>query len=145
MTTARVIVTAWVCAWISGVALAGDWPMSACNPQRTYRTEEDIRGPFELAWVRYFPDAYVPHRVEPIVAGGTVYVASSKGVYALDAATGQEKWLFATAAAGRPRPFGRRRTGLRAGAGQAALRRGRRHAASRSGPSRPGPASSVIR
>jgi len=96
MTTAKVIVTAWVCAWVSGVALAADWPMSACNPQRTYRTEEDIRGPFELAWVRYFPDAYVPHRVEPIVAGGTVYVASSKGVYALDAATGQEKWLFAT-------------------------------------------------
>src|SRR5687768_11283087 len=70
--------------------------MSACNAQRTYRTEEEIRGPFDLVWVRYFNDAYVPHRVEPIVAGGVVYISSSKGVYALDAATGQEKWLFAT-------------------------------------------------
>ena len=85
-----------MCVGIRRGTLAADWPMSACNPQRTYRTEEDIRGPFELVWVRYFTEAYVPHRVEPIVAGGTVYVASSKGVYALDAATGQEKWLFAT-------------------------------------------------
>lgn len=97
MKAARLLVLAWTAAWLSAVALAADWPMSACNPQRTYRTEEDIRAPFQLAWVRYFNDAYVPHRVEPIVAGGTVYVSSSKGVYALDAANGQEKWLFATA------------------------------------------------
>jgi len=85
-----------IAACLSAQAAGADWPMSACNPQRTYRTEEDIRGPFKLAWVRYFLDAYVPHRVEPIVVGGTVYIASSKGVYALDAASGREKWLFAT-------------------------------------------------
>lgn len=93
----RLIAAAWIAALLPLAAWAADWPMSACNPQRTARTEEEIRGPFELAWVRFFADAYVPHRVEPIVAGGVVYVASSKGVYAIDAATGSQKWLFATA------------------------------------------------
>src|SRR5262245_48541296 len=81
---------------LSAAGLGADWPMSACNPQRTYHTEEDIRDSFELQWVRYFPDAYVPHRVEPIVADGTVFIASSKGVYAFDVADGKQKWLFAT-------------------------------------------------
>src|SRR6185369_10657239 len=95
MTMKKFAVILMIC--LSAHGLGADWPMSACNPQRTYRTEEDIRDPFQLEWVRYFPDAYVPHRVEPIVAGGTVYISSSKGLYALDAATGKEKWLFTTA------------------------------------------------
>jgi len=94
MTMKKLAVVLIIC--LSAHGLGADWPMSACNPQRTYRTEEDIRDPFELEWVRYFPDAYVPHRVEPIVAGGTVYISSSKGLYALDAATGKEKWFFTT-------------------------------------------------
>ncbi|HZF10667.1 MAG TPA: PQQ-binding-like beta-propeller repeat protein [Thermoanaerobaculia bacterium] len=56
--------------------------------------------PRDSAALRWsFPTAG-PVRSTPLVAGGTVYLGSGDGsLYALDAATGQEKWRFATGGA----------------------------------------------
>lgn len=71
----------------------GDWPMVGGNPQRTGYTDEELHGPFKIQWVRRMPDR-VPMKVQPIVAGRTLYLSTSRGLWAMDAKTGAEKWIY---------------------------------------------------
>jgi hypothetical protein len=71
------------------------WPMAGANPQRTSWTPEEVRGVLKPDWYRPI-DPYIQNKVQLILANDTIYVSTARGLYALDAATGAQKWVYAT-------------------------------------------------
>ncbi|MEA1865707.1 MAG: PQQ-binding-like beta-propeller repeat protein, partial [Euryarchaeota archaeon] len=75
------------------LSCATDWPMFGHDPQHTGVAGESVEPPLELLW-KFKTNSSVPtYRSSPVISSDTVYRGSSDGhVYALDAATGTEKW-----------------------------------------------------
>jgi outer membrane protein assembly factor BamB len=71
------------------------WPMVAANPQRTSWTPEEVRGPYNVAWYRPI-EPFVPYKIQPIAANGAIYVATARGLYAFEAASGNQLWVYPT-------------------------------------------------
>ncbi len=84
-----------------------DWPMwgydlgnHRYNPNETTITPANV-GKLKLRWAFAFPDTMISSS-QPTVIGDTVYVGSWNGnVYALDVATGKQKWAFFTGITGK--------------------------------------------
>lgn len=86
---------------LGGQALAetnaeADWPMVAANPQRTSWTAEEVRGNLKPEWYKVF-DPYIPNKVQIIATNGLLFISTANGLYALDAATGAQSWVYPTA------------------------------------------------
>jgi hypothetical protein len=79
---------------VCGAAL-GDWPMSAANPQRTSWVSEEVNAPYRSTWYRPI-EPYISQNVNLIAAEGKIYVSTSKGLYALNAANGNVDWVYVT-------------------------------------------------
>jgi hypothetical protein len=79
----------------TNTAAAGDWPMAAANPQRTSWTSEEVGGQLYPVWYKPI-EPYIPQKVQIIAANGTLYISTARGLYALDAQTGAEKWVYPT-------------------------------------------------
>jgi outer membrane protein assembly factor BamB len=75
--------------------VAEGWVMAGANPERTSWVSEEVRGPLSPRWYRPI-EPYIAPRVQIVAAYDTLYVATARGLYALDAATGAEKWVYAT-------------------------------------------------
>jgi hypothetical protein len=73
----------------------GGWSMAGANPQRTSWVPEEIRGEVKALWYKPF-EPFIPPRVQVIAAYDTLYISTSNGLYALDAGTGNEKWVYPT-------------------------------------------------
>lgn len=81
---------------VSPVSAGGaEWPMVAVNPQRTSWTPEEVSGQLRPEWYKPF-EAFIPPYVQIIAANNTLYISTASGLYAIDAATGAEKWVYAT-------------------------------------------------
>jgi hypothetical protein len=80
--------------------IQADWPMAGANPQRTNWVPETLPDVISTQWVKPIY-GLVPQRVQAI--GATVgslklvFVASSQGLYAINADTGADVWQYATA------------------------------------------------
>lgn len=72
-----------------------EWAMAAANPERTSWTPEEVRGKLFPQWFKPF-DAYILPRVQIIAADGLLYVSTAAGLYALDANTGSQVWVYPT-------------------------------------------------
>ncbi len=73
----------------------GDWSMVAGNAQRTSWSPEEVTGNLRLEW--YKPvEAYIPQNSQIIASNGLLYIATSKGLYALNASTGALVWRYDT-------------------------------------------------
>jgi outer membrane protein assembly factor BamB len=94
---------------MSGPAAAADWATYGGNSARTQQTAEELPGKLALRWTIKRSQPPVPawplsNRMtfdradHPVIAGGSVYIGSSATgkVYALDAATGKERWSIFT-------------------------------------------------
>ncbi|REJ73975.1 MAG: hypothetical protein DWQ29_18175, partial [Planctomycetota bacterium] len=87
-------------------AEAGDWPTWRYDVSRGAATPVELTSNLELAWVRELPQLnpaweedprlHFDGGYEPIVAGNTMYVASSRNdsLMAIDVVTGEEKWKY---------------------------------------------------
>lgn len=74
--------------------------MLAHDPGRSGATETEMRPPFERKWYRLFPDEGLIAGVQPVIAGGQVFVGTMRGtLHALDAETGQDVWAYRAAGA----------------------------------------------
>ncbi|HIP70509.1 MAG TPA: hypothetical protein EYH05_03840 [Anaerolineae bacterium] len=71
------------------------WSMTAANPQRTSWTPEEVTGYLNINWYRPI-EAYIPQNAQIIAANGLIYVTTSRGVYALNAANGNVAWRYDT-------------------------------------------------
>ncbi len=74
---------------------ADDWPMAGANPQRTSWTAEEVRGRLKPVWYKQF-EPYISQKVQIIAANNMLYIATARGLYALDADTGAERWVYPT-------------------------------------------------
>ncbi|HSL30758.1 MAG TPA: PQQ-binding-like beta-propeller repeat protein, partial [Anaerolineales bacterium] len=72
-----------------------DWPMAGANPERTSWTAEEVRGQLQPLWHKPF-EPYISQKVQIITAYQTLYIATAKGLYALDAESGTERWVYPT-------------------------------------------------
>lgn len=72
-----------------------DWPMAGANPERTSWTPEEVSGRLKPLWFKPF-EPYISQKVQIIAAYDTLYVATARGLYALDAETGAERWVYPT-------------------------------------------------
>jgi outer membrane protein assembly factor BamB len=85
------------------------WSMAGANPQRTSWTSAQVPSAEYMAAHRndwnngkLYPQwakpigPYIPQKVQIIAANDTLYVSTARGLYALNPATGAEKWLFPT-------------------------------------------------
>ena len=73
----------------------GSWPMAGGNPERTSWTATEVSGRLMPLWYKPF-EPYILHRTQIIAEYGNLYIATSKGLYALDSDTGAEKWVYPT-------------------------------------------------
>jgi len=74
---------------------ADGWTMAGANPQRTSWVPDEVRGRLSPAWYRPI-EAFIPQEIQVIAARGKVYIASARGLVALDAKTGALAWRFDT-------------------------------------------------
>ncbi|NOX54063.1 MAG: PQQ-binding-like beta-propeller repeat protein [Planctomycetes bacterium] len=104
------IVAVWMIqvAWTSAdTARAADWPMWRHDPGRSACTDEELAPQLHLQWSRQLPrleptwpdqNQYLKGDgvYEPIVGGGTLFVASPRNdsLTAYDLATGEQRWRF---------------------------------------------------
>ncbi len=72
------------------------WYMAGANPQRTSWVPEGPTGKLKPLWYKPI-EAYVLPRTQIIAANNTLYLSTAKGLYAFDAITGAEKWVYPTA------------------------------------------------
>ena len=93
----------------TSVPTEGSWSMAGANPQRTSWTPQQVPSAAYMAahrqtwgngmlypqWYKPF-DAYIPNNVQIIGANGLLYVSTSRGLYAVDASTGDLRWVFPT-------------------------------------------------
>src|SRR5690606_31007624 len=79
----------------AGPESANNWAMAAANPQRTSWTPEEVSGSPKPIWYRSF-EPYISQKVQIIAADNTLYIATARGLYALNATTGGDTWVFPT-------------------------------------------------
>jgi outer membrane protein assembly factor BamB len=72
-----------------------DWSTVAANPARTSWVSGQVSGDMRVEWFRPI-EAYIPQNVQIIASQGLLFVATARGLYALDAATGEIAWRFDT-------------------------------------------------
>jgi hypothetical protein len=74
---------------------SGNWPMAGANPQRNSWTSEEVRGMLYAEWYKPF-EPYIMQKVQIIAEYGNLYISTANGLYALDANTGSQKWVYPT-------------------------------------------------
>jgi hypothetical protein len=80
----------------SDLSTEAAWPMAGANPERTSWTPEEVPGSLDPLWYKPF-EPYISQKVQIIAAYDTLYVSTAKGLYALDAETGAQRWVYPTA------------------------------------------------
>jgi hypothetical protein len=73
----------------------GTWPMAGGNTARTSWTSEEVRGRLKPLWFRPI-EPYISQKTQIIASNGNLYISTARGLYALDAQTGAEKWVYPT-------------------------------------------------
>ncbi|MCP4427092.1 MAG: PQQ-like beta-propeller repeat protein [Chloroflexi bacterium] len=71
------------------------WSMAGANPERASWTAEEVRGNLKPIWHKPF-EPYISQKVQIIAANNLLYIATARGLYALDAANGNTEWIYAT-------------------------------------------------
>ncbi len=74
--------------------------MAGANSKRTSWSPEEVSGQLFPNWFKPF-EAYISQKVQLIAADDKIFVATASGLYAINAETGAEEWLYATS-----RPLG---------------------------------------
>ncbi len=72
-----------------------DWVTAGANAQRTSWVSEEVRGGVSPVWYRPI-EPYISQNVQIVAAEGKVFISTARGLYALNAATGQTEWVYAT-------------------------------------------------
>lgn len=72
-----------------------EWPMVAANPERTSWSAEEVPGPLRVVWYRPI-EAYISQNVQIIAAQGLIFVATARGLYALNPDNGNVEWRYDT-------------------------------------------------
>lgn len=80
---------------LASIQADNPWPMAGANPQRTSWTPENLPGSLAAEWVK----PIVPHiqqKTQVIAAENKLFISTARGLYAFQAATGADAWVFPT-------------------------------------------------
>jgi outer membrane protein assembly factor BamB len=80
---------------VSRQPTGGTWSMAGANPERTSWVAEEIKGRLNPLWYRPI-EAFILPRIQIVTAYDTLYISTSKGLYALNAADGSVRWVYPT-------------------------------------------------
>jgi outer membrane protein assembly factor BamB len=69
--------------------------MAGANPARTSSVSEGVGGMLGARWIKPI-EPYISQKVQIIASGGMLYLSTARGLYALDAGSGAEVWVYAT-------------------------------------------------
>lgn len=84
------------CPDLSPGSSSGEWPMVGANLQRTSWNTEEVSGALSVDWYTPITEVRTVHEAEPIISAGKVYIATNKGLIAIDANTGAKVWSYGT-------------------------------------------------
>src|SRR5512139_241440 len=71
------------------------WVTAGANPQRTSWVPHAAPGALEVIWVKPV-EPYISQKVQIIAAAGKLFLSTARGLYAFDADTGADLWVYAT-------------------------------------------------
>ena len=71
------------------------WITAGANPQRTSWVPDAAPGALEETWVKPI-EPYISQKVQIIAAGGRLFLATARGLYAFNAETGADLWTYPT-------------------------------------------------
>jgi outer membrane protein assembly factor BamB len=71
------------------------WITAGANPQRTSWVPDAAPGALEEIWVKPI-EPYISQKVQIIAAGGKLFLATARGLYAFNAETGADLWVYPT-------------------------------------------------
>jgi hypothetical protein len=71
------------------------WSTLAANPERTSWVSDEVRGTLSPLWYKPI-EPLIPEKSQIIATNNILYIATARGLYALDAATGSQLWVFPT-------------------------------------------------
>lgn len=93
-------------ALLARTASAADWPQLGNGSHHPGYSSEPLEPPFTLAWnVQFQPERLYP-AMQPVIAGGRVFLGTESGnFYALEAATGKRLWKYPAAESERVGPI----------------------------------------
>jgi outer membrane protein assembly factor BamB len=74
---------------------ADGWPMPGANLARTSWTPEEVPGKLKPVWFKHFKP-YLSQKVHIVASYGLLFISTSEGLYAIDAETGNEVWIYRT-------------------------------------------------
>ena len=72
------------------------WITAGANPQRTSWTPDAAPGALKVVWVKPV-EPYISQKVQIIAAAGKLFLSTARGLYAFNADTGADVWLYSTA------------------------------------------------
>ena len=75
--------------------LSEGWVMAGANPQRTSWVPEAAPGTLKPVWVKPV-EPYISQKVQIVAAAGKLFLSTARGLYAFNAATGAELWVYPT-------------------------------------------------
>jgi hypothetical protein len=76
-------------------AASPGWVMAGANPQRTLWVPDAAPGLLKPVWVKPV-EPYISQKVQIIAAAGKLFLSTARGLYAFDAATGADLWVYPT-------------------------------------------------
>ncbi len=119
LVTITIVAAAWMQGWTQPRLAQVDWRAHGADPAHTQHSPADLITPanvstLQVAWTHDTGDARADNRSQiqcnPVVVDGVLYASSAQlKVFALDAATGVQKWVFdpfASSAKGSPSSLG---------------------------------------
>ena len=80
----------------TALASVADWPMLRGSATHTGFVETELPRSFRLQWAVEFQQERIGAAVEPILAGGTVFIGTHSGIlHAISSGNGDDLWSFA--------------------------------------------------
>jgi outer membrane protein assembly factor BamB len=71
------------------------WVTAGANMQRTSSVPDAAPGLLKPIWVKPI-EAYISQKVQIVAASGKLFLSTARGLYAFDAATGADLWVYPT-------------------------------------------------
>lgn len=103
MKTTRVMLFSYLSALFSSTgpalhaqeAASQGWVTAGANPQRTSWVPDAAPGALAPVWAKPV-EPYISQKVQIVAAAGRLFLSTARGLYAFDAKTGAELWVYAT-------------------------------------------------
>ena len=89
------LISSWGMEVQAQAADSPGWVTAGANAQRTSWVPDAAPGALKPIWVKPV-EAYISQKVQIIAASGKLFLSTARGLYAFDAATGAELWVYPT-------------------------------------------------